>query len=164
VIVDTDLQVFVAILLNMPNSLVANFIHCVYSTKGRRDTISVETQPRLYAYLGGIARKLGFDLLIAGGTANHIHLLIALPPTLRLAEVIQKLKANSSRWMREQGVTFEWQEAYGAFSVSPSQLPAVRCYIRNQAEHHRRRSFEEELQTLLGKSGVTFDRQKLFAA
>jgi REP element-mobilizing transposase RayT len=106
----------------MPNSLVANFVHCVFSTKGRRDLISPDLQPRLYPYLGGIARKLGFNLLIAGGTANHVHLLIALPPTLRLAEVIQKLKANSSRWIREQGVAFVWQEGYGGFSVSPSQL------------------------------------------
>jgi REP element-mobilizing transposase RayT len=148
----------------MPNSLVANFVHCVFSTKSRRDSIPIEIQPRLYAYLGGIARKLEFDLLIPGGTKNHIYLLIALPPTLRLAEAIQKLKANSSRWMREQGVAFEWQEGYGAFSVSPSQLPAVRSYIRNQAEHHRRRSFEEEVQALLERSGVKFDREKLFAA
>jgi REP element-mobilizing transposase RayT len=161
---DTDLQIPAAIRLHMPNSLVANFVHCVFSTKGRRDSISIETQPRLYAYLAGIARKLEFDLLIAGGTTNHIHLLIALPPTLRLAEAIQKLKANSSRWMREQGAAFEWQEGYGAFSVSPSQVPKVRIYIRNQAEHHRKRSFEEELQMLLEKSGMKFDREKLFAA
>ncbi len=148
----------------MPNSFTANFVHCVFSTKNRRDLIIPEIQPRLYAYFGGIARNLRFDLLGAGGTTNHVHLLIALPPTLRLAEAIQKLKANSSRWMREQGIAFEWQEGYGGFSVSPSQLPTVEAYIRNQEEHHRKRSFEEEFQMLLQKSGVTFDREKLFAA
>jgi putative transposase len=145
----------------MSHAHAANFVHCVFSTKERHDRIPAELQERLYAYLIGIADNLGFTILAAGGTANHVHLLIALPPSLTLAEVIQKLKANSSRWV---GGEFEWQKGYGAFSVSPSLVPAVQAYIRNQEEHHRERSFEEELVALLRKSGVSYDAGRLFAA
>jgi putative transposase len=145
----------------MSHAHAANFVHCVFSTKGRLDRIPVELQEKLYAYLIGIAGNLGSSILAAGGTANHVHLLIGLPPSLALAEVVQKLKANSSRWI---GSGFEWQKGYGAFSVSASLVTAVQAYIRNQAEHHRKRSFEEEFVTLLRKSGVAYDAERLFAA
>ena len=145
----------------MSHAHAANFVHCVFSTKERRNRIPVELQEKLYAYLIGIADNLEFKIVAAGGTANHVHLLIGLPPSLTLAEVVQKLKANSSRWL---GEGFEWQRGYGAFSVSPSLLPAVQAYIRNQEEHHRKRSFEEEIVSLLRKSGVAYDAKLLFAA
>jgi REP element-mobilizing transposase RayT len=138
----------------MSHNFAANFVHCIFSTKDRRDLIPSELQARLGAYLGGISRKLGVDLLAAGGTANHVHLLIGLSPNLRLVEVIQKLKANSSRWLGEQGVAFEWQQGYGAFSVSPSLLQTVKAYIHNQESHHRKRDFDEEWALFLKKSGV----------
>jgi REP-associated tyrosine transposase len=145
----------------MSHAYAANFVHCVFSTKERRDRIPVELHEQLYAYLIGIADNLGFAILAAGGTANHVHLLIGLPPFLTLAEVVQKLKANSSRWLGEK---FEWQKGYGAFSVSPSLLATVRAYIRDQAEHHRKRSFVEEFLVMLRKSGVAYDAERLFAA
>jgi putative transposase len=148
----------------MSHAHVANFVHCVFSTKERRDLIPTELQEQLYAFLIGIGDNLRFKILAAGGTSNHVHLLIALPPSLTLAEVVQKLKANSSRWFGESGVRFEWQKGYGAFSVSPSLLATVQAYIRNQAEHHRGRSFEEEFRALLEKSGVAYDAERLFAA
>jgi putative transposase len=89
-----------------------------------------------------------------GGTANHIHLLIRLNPTMPLAEAIQKLKANSSRWLSEQGILFEWQRGYGAFRVSPSQIPIVKNYIRNQEHHHRKRNFQEEFDLFLLRPGI----------
>jgi putative transposase len=112
----------------------------------------------------GIADNLGFNILAVGGTSNHVHLLIGLPPASALSEVLQKLKANSSRWLSENGVEFEWQKGYGAFSVSPSLLTTVQAYIRNQEEHHRKRSFEEEFRALLDKSGVAYVAERLFAA
>ncbi len=148
----------------MSHTHAANFVHCVFSTKERRDLIPPELQERLYAHLIGIADNLGFKILAAGGTANHVHLLIGLPTSSTLAEVVQKLKANSSRWIGENGVRFEWQKGYGAFSVSPSLLTTVQAYIRNQADHHRKRSFEEEFRALLDKSGVAYDAERLFAA
>ena len=80
------------------------------------------------------------------------------------SEAMQKVKANSSRWLGENGVRFEWQKGYGAFSVSPSLLPTVQAYIRNQEEHHKSRSFEEEFVALLKKSGVAYDAERIFAA
>jgi REP element-mobilizing transposase RayT len=148
----------------MSHTHAANFVHCVFSTKGRRDLIPAELQERLYAYLTGIADNLGFKILAAGGISNHVHLLIRLPPALSLAEAMQKLKANSSRWLGENGVQFEWQKGYGAFSVSPSLLKTVQEYIRNQPEHHRTRSFEEEFRALLERSGIAYDAGQLFAA
>jgi REP element-mobilizing transposase RayT len=148
----------------MSHTHAANFVHCIFSTKERRDLIPHELQDRLYAYMIGIAGNLGFKILAVGGISNHLHLLIGLPPAMTLSEVMQKLKANSSRWLGENGVRFEWQKGYGAFSVSPSMIPTIKAYIRNQAEHHRRMSFEEEFLALLKKSGVAYDSQRLFAA
>jgi REP element-mobilizing transposase RayT len=148
----------------MSHTYIANFVHCVFATKGRREIISVELQPKLFAYLAGIARNVGITLVAIGGTSNHVHLLISVPPTMALAEAVQKLKANSSRWMGEQGLSFEWQKGYGAFSVSSSLVETVRAYIRNQEEHHRKRTFEEEFLALLNKSGLNYEAGRVFAA
>jgi putative transposase len=144
----------------MRQTYAANFIHCVFSTKDRQDTIPPELQGKLWAYLLGIAKNLGVELLAAGGTANHVHLLINLPTTVPLAEAVQKLKANSSRWLGEHDLEFEWQKGYGAFSVSPSQLSAVQAYIRNQEERHRKRNFDEEFAAWLSKSGITVNKER----
>jgi putative transposase len=147
------------------HTYIANFVHLVFSTKNRNDAIPSELKDKLLAYLLGIANNLRVKTLAIGGTANHIHILLSLPPTMPIAEAAQKLKANSSRWLGEQGLAFQWQEGYGAFSVSPSLVDAVQRYIRNQEEHHRKRSFEEEFRLLLEKSGVVvYDTEKLFAA
>jgi len=81
----------------MAHTYASNFIHCIFSTKERKPTLAVDRMADLYAYLGGIARSEGLTLIAAGGTANHLHLLIVLPPTARLATAIQKLKGSSSR-------------------------------------------------------------------
>jgi len=143
----------------MAHTYASNFIHCIFSTKDRRPLISAERMDGLYAYLGGIARSEGFTLVAAGGTANHVHLLIVLPPTIALATAVQKLKGSSSRWM---GKGFSWQEGYGAFSVSPSQVPVVKKYIQNQEQHHQKRSFEEEFTALLRSCGVEYDERFVF--
>jgi putative transposase len=106
---------------------------------------------------------IGCDLIAVGGTSNHVHILITLRPMARLAEIVQKVKANSSRWLGEQDIEFEWQKGYGAFSVSPSMLQTVKAYIRSQEEHHKKRNFEEEFLALLKKSGIAFDRDHPFA-
>jgi REP element-mobilizing transposase RayT len=143
----------------MAHTYATNFIHCIFSTKERKLILAADRMADLYAYLGGIARSEGFTLVAAGGTANHVHLLIILPPTVCLATAIQKLKGSSSRWL---GKGFAWQEGYGAFSVSPSQVPVVKRYIANQGAHHRKHSFEEEFTTLLRICGVEFDPQFVF--
>jgi REP element-mobilizing transposase RayT len=143
----------------MAHTYASIFIHCVFSTKDRGPSIPAERASELYAYLSGIARSEGFSLIAAGGTANHVHLLIVLPATNLLAHAIQKLKGSSSRWM---GHGFSWQEGYGAFSVSPSHVPVVKKYIQNQEEHHRKRNFEEEFIALLRNCGIEYDERYVF--
>jgi REP element-mobilizing transposase RayT len=109
-----------------------------------------------------LQKILDSEVLVAGDTTNHIHLLIALPPKLPLAEAVQKPPANSSRWLGENETAFEWQKGYGAFSVSPSLLNIVQAYIRHQAEHHQKRNFEEKFLTLLRKSGVPYSAAHTF--
>jgi REP-associated tyrosine transposase len=143
----------------MAHTYANNFIHCVFSTKNRRPIIPVTRTADLYAYLGGIARGEGFSLIAAGGTENHVDLLFVLPASHTLADAIQKMKGSSSRWM---GKGFSWQEGYGAFSVSPSQVPVVTKYIQNQEEHHRKRDFEQEFIALLRNCGVEYDELYVF--
>jgi REP element-mobilizing transposase RayT len=142
------------------HTYAAQFTHVIFSTKDRRDLIPVELQPRLAAYVSGIVRKLGLEALAIGGTGNHLHIVMKLSPNTRLAEAVQKVKANSSRWLGEQGVKFEWQRGYGAFSVSPSMLRLVKAYVENQQQHHRARTFDEEFLALLRKSGVRFEERE----
>jgi putative transposase len=135
-------------------------VHCVFSTKQRANLIADPNE--LCRYLTGVARAKKLVLLAAGGTANHIHLLISVPPTVPLAKAVQELKGNSSRWLHERGDDFAWQEGYGAFSVSQSQKQIVANYIANQAEHHKKWSFEQEFMTLLRKSGAPYDSRYIF--
>jgi REP element-mobilizing transposase RayT len=143
----------------MSHTYTSVFVHCVFSTKERRPLIPGTRTAELYAYLGGIARTEGLTLIAAGGTANHIHLLLVLSSTCSVAYAVQKLKGGSSRWM---GSGFSWQEGYGAFSVSASQLEVVKHYIQNQEEHHRKRDFEQEFTSLLHSCGVEFDERFVF--
>ncbi len=143
----------------MAHTYASNFIHCVFSTKDRRPLIPAIRATELHAYLIGIARGEGLSLMAAGGTANHIHLLFALPATVSLAHAVQKLKGSSSRWM---GPGFSWQEGYGAFSVSASQVELVKGYIERQEEHHRKRDFEQEFVTLLRNCGIEYDERFVF--
>jgi putative transposase len=122
--------------------------------------IPPEVQPDLWSFLGGIARKNGFKALIAGGTENHIHILLSLPATMALAKAMQLIKGASSHWMNETHARgFAWQEGYGAFTVGISQMADTVAYIRSQPEHHRKRSFEEEFIAFLKKHNVDYDPQ-----
>jgi REP element-mobilizing transposase RayT len=122
----------------------------------------INDPPHLCRYLGGVAREKNIPLIIAGGTSNHVHLLIALPAAMPLAKAIQDLKGNSSRWMNQRVEAFAWQEGYGAFSVSASNKQAVTNYIADQPRHHEKRNFEEEFETLLRRSGITCDPKFMF--
>jgi len=146
----------------MSHTYSSNLVHCVFSTKGRADSIPDDLRDRLYAYLFGTGRNLGIEILALGGTANHIHILLSLPPKQPLSYVARDLKANSSRWMSDHGRQFAWQEGFGAFSVSASQVGVVKKYIRSQPEHHKGRNFEEEFLVLLKKSGVSYDPRYVF--
>ena len=144
----------------MPHTLARIVVHCVFSTKGRLHTI--RDPEALWKRLGVIARAKHIALVTAGGTTNHVHLLIALSPTTTLANAVQNLKAHSSRWMKEDVPRFAWQEGYGAFGVSESQRQTAVDYIGRQAEHHRKWSYEQEFLALVRKSGVEYDPAYLF--
>ncbi|MGC1449595.1 MAG: transposase [Candidatus Sulfotelmatobacter sp.] len=118
--------------------------------------------PTLSKYFAGIGRHHGISVLAAGGTSNHSHLLIVLPPDMAVAKAVQVLKANSSRWVHEHGLEFAWQEGYGAFSVSSSSRDGVKDSIEHQAEHQQRRRFERKFEAMLRKSGVAFDAKDAF--
>ncbi len=142
----------------MSHTYVSELIHCVFSTKQRRNLIAPDVQPLLWAFLGGIARRNGFKALVVGGTENHIHLLLSLPATLPLAKAVQLIKGASSHWMNETHTRgFAWQEGYGAFTLGISQKSATIAYIQSQAEHHRTRTYEEEFVAFLNKNGIEYD-------
>ena len=141
----------------MGSTYTSLHFHLVFSTKNRQKTISSAFQPNLWAYIAGICKNEGIFVHVIGGTDDHVHLLIQVPPTLALSKGILAIKANSSRWAHGQGEKLAWQQGYAAFSVSASLVPVVARYIQNQKEHHKRMSFQEELLALLKKHGVSFD-------
>ncbi len=135
--------------------------HIVFGTKNHEPIIQAAWRGKLHAYLGGIIRTADRIAESIGGASDHVHLLIGLRATHRLADVLRELKAVSSGWVHNEiGVRgFAWQEGYGAFTVSPSQRGAVRRYIERQEEHHRTRTFREEYLDLLRRSSVEFDER-----
>lgn len=146
----------------MANTYSALYYHVVFSTKNRVKCIGTEIGPRLWAYLGGVARKHGMTALQVGGVEDHVHALVAAPPALSPSQIAQYLKGDSSRWIHEEfpGVRgFAWQDGYGAFTVSKSSLPEVVRYIQNQHEHHRRRTFQEAYLDFLRRHGIEYDER-----
>ena len=146
----------------MPHTYSQDYQHIVFSTKERRKLINKSMQPKLWSYIAGIGRNHGFLVLANGGMEDHVHLLVQVPAKLAAAEVVSLIKANSSRWMNEHGNKFSWQEGYGAFSVSKSNLETVTRYIANQEQHHRKMTFEEEFIGFLEKLGIDYDPKYVF--
>jgi REP element-mobilizing transposase RayT len=133
--------------------------HALFSTKDRQPLVRPEIKSDLYAYMGGIITNLRGKPVLINGPNDHVHLLFVLPASLSLADLMEKLKANSSKWANERspGRAFSWQTGYTAFSVSQSKLSEVKAYISHQEEHHRKLTYQEEVVALLKKHGVEFD-------
>jgi REP element-mobilizing transposase RayT len=148
----------------MANTYTSLNYHVVFSTKNREPWLDHGIRERLWPYLGGIARDNGMKALEVGGVADHVHLLISIPASMALAKAVQLIKGGSSHWLKDTFPKlhgFSWQDGYGAFTVSQSQLDGVRQYIRNQEEHHRTKTFEEEYRAFLTKHHVEFDDRYL---
>lgn len=146
-------------------STYANLLyHIVFSTKGRVPLISGEVKEPLYEYMGGIIRGEGGILLEIGGVPDHVHLLAKFRTDIAVATMVKKIKGKSSKWrndMQGRAEHFQWQEGYGAFSVSESLVKRVGNYIRTQEEHHREISFKDELIALLKKHRIPYDERYL---
>ncbi len=149
----------------MAHTYTSLLIHVTFSTSGRTPLLTDAIRLDVHAYLGGILRELDAIPIAVGGTADHVHMLIRLPANLALADCLRILKANSSRWVKQrwsQQRKFAWQGGYGAFSVSESRRAAVIHYIRDQPQHHRRISFQDEFLVLLKNHRVEFDERYIW--
>ena len=145
----------------MPQSLVKILVHMVWSTKDRVRMIPPDFEAQLYGYTSGIITNNGGRMLIAGGDADHIHILASIG-RIDIAELIGDIKRDSSGWIKQQDerfARFYWQRGYGAFSVGQSQVEAVTNYIRDQKEHHKTQSYQDEFRTLCAKYEVEIDER-----
>ena len=146
----------------MSDSYTNLLYHIVFSTKERRPLITPEYEVRLYDYVGGTIRKIGGISLELNGTSDHVHLLAKLRPDCALSDVLRDLKANATGWMHDVFPSlkdFSWQRGYGAFTVSQSNVAAVRQYIARQKEHHRNISFRDEFIHFLKENDIAYDER-----
>ncbi len=149
----------------MANTYTSLHYHIVFSTKHRQRWIAPDIEDRIWAYLGGIIRENKMKPLQIGGVDDHIHVLLGAPPTLAPSKIAQLIKGGSSAWIHDTFPNlqrFAWQDGYGAFTVSKSNLGEVVTYIQNQREHHSTRSFQEEYLAFLKKHAVEYDERYVF--
>ena len=138
----------------MAQTLVSLMVHVIFSTKNREPFITLEIEPELFAYIGGILRNHESRLIDAGGASDHVHLLIS------------DVKKDSSSWIKTKGSQFRnfiWQDGYGGFSVGKSNLDDLRRYFARQKEHHRKKTFQEELIQFLDAYGIEYDERHLWS-
>lgn len=149
----------------MAQTLVGLLVHVVFSTKNREPFITPEIEPELFAYIGGILKNHESRLMDAGGTADHVHLLLSQSKNVSLSALLKDVKKDSSSWIKTKGIrfrNFHWQDGYGAFSIGQSQIPELKKYIASQKEHHRKRSFQEEIVAFLEEFGIAYDKRYLW--
>ena len=148
----------------MANTYTSLHYHLTFSTNNREPWIAQEIEDRVWAYIGGVVRTHKMTAIQIGGIEDHIHALIMAPPTVSPSQIAQYLKGDSSKWIHEEFLKlrgFAWQNGYGGFTLSKSQIPEVVKYIKNQREHHRKKTFQEEYLELLQKHGVDYDERCL---
>jgi len=149
----------------MAQTLVSLMVHVVFSTKNREAFITPEIEPELFAYVGGILKNHESRLLDAGGTSDHVHLLVSQSKNVSLSSLMMGVKKDSSSWIKTKGSqfrNFHWQDGYGAFSIGKSDIHELKKYIAGQKEHHRKRSFQEELIEFLEDYGIAYDERYLW--
>jgi len=121
-----------------------------------------ETRPELWSYMAGICRNQKILPIAINGFDDHAHLLFHLPASMALATAVSIIKSNSCTWRRERERRFDWQDGYGAFSIGQSDVPSLKKYIAGQKEHHRKRSFQEELIQILKEYDIEYDERYLW--
>lgn len=146
----------------MAQSLVRNYIHIIFSTKHREPLIDSFVEAELHSYLGGICNQYECQVIKVGGYTDHIHILCMLSKKMALVQLVEKVKSNSSKWIKTKGEayrSFYWQDGYGAFSVNPTEINTVINYIGNQHEHHSKKSFQDEYRAFLKKYTIEYDER-----
>ncbi len=149
----------------MANTYTNLHYHIVFSTKNRERWITPDIEQRIWAYLGGIAKENRMTPIQIGGIEDHIHILLGAPATLAPSKIAQLIKGGSSAWIHETFPKmrgFAWQDGYGAFTVSKSNVPDIRTYVQNQREHHRTKTFQEEYIALLQRHEIEYDERYLW--
>jgi putative transposase len=147
----------------VPQSLSNVLIHVVFSTKQREAFLHTpDLRGIMTGYLIGILRNIKCPSLIVGVVEDHVHILCVLHRTMTIAKLVEEVKTSSSARIKEEGkalADFHWQNGYGAFSVSPSNVEPVKAYIADQEEHHRKRTFQEEYRLILERHGIEYDER-----
>ena len=147
----------------MPQSLARLYVHIVFSTKYRSPFLMEKSiRKEMHAYLGGACRNQGCPALTVGGVADHAHILSRISRTICVADLVQEIKMQSSKWVKSKGgilKEFRWQTGYGAFSVGQREVERVMAYIRNQEAHHRKEQFQTEYRRFLQEYGIDYDER-----
>ena len=149
----------------MPQSLARLHIHLIFSTKHRAPLLHDSVRDSLHRYMAVVLQNLGCPPTLINSVEDHVHILFELGRTVAVSAAVEAVKKTSSKWIKTQGAElarFAWQSGYGAFAVSESLVPAVRDYIANQREHHRKRTFQEEYRIFLERHGVPFDERYMW--
>ena len=149
----------------MANTYSQIYVQVVFAVLRREDLIDRSWKENLFRYITGIVTAQGQKLIAIGGVADHIHILLGISPNIKLSDLVRDIKANSSRFVNEKRLVrgkFYWQEGFGAFSYSRSQIDAVAKYVLNQEQHHAKKSFKDEYIELLRRFDVDFDDRYLF--
>ncbi len=146
----------------MPQSLTKLYAHLVFSTKNRQPFLDAGIQPRVHAYLATIVRQLDSPWVVVGGVADHVHILFDMGKLHAPVKFVEQIKRESSKFVKTLGGSYKdfyWQRGYGMFSVGPANRDDAELYVRNQEEHHRSKSFQDEFRAMLRRYGVEFDEQ-----
>jgi len=146
----------------MSQSLAKTLIHLIYSTKNRERFLTDDARDELHRYSAGILKEWESPAILINSVEDHVHILYSQSKNYSLSKIVEEVKKGSSKWIKTKGTgfaTFHWQNGYGAFSVSQSNAAAVTEYIRNQREHHRHKSFQDEFREFLRRHEVPFDER-----
>jgi REP element-mobilizing transposase RayT len=150
----------------MANTYTSLYYHIVFSTKDREPWITTDIEREVWTYLAGLAAQHGIAALDVGGLDDHVHLVLAIPPTSMVSKAAQLLKGASSRWVRQRfpGLeAFRWQDGYGAFTISKEAVPATVAYVQRQRAAHEARTYQEELRLLLQRHDIDYDERYLWS-
>lgn len=146
----------------LPQSLTKLYLHLIFSTKNRAAFLDDEIRPRVHAYLAEILRSLDSPYVVVGGVVDHVHILFDMGKLHAPVKLVEQLKRESSKFVKTLGSKychFYWQRGYGMFSVSPTHLADAEQYVRNQEEHHHKKTFQEEFVGFLKRYGISYDER-----